>query len=240
MSDVPAPLDLYRDVVRSDWIDHNGHMNVGYYLVVFDFATDAWMDFIGLTRAHRREHGVTTFCLEAHVTYAREVGKGDPLRFTTRLLAYDEKRIHYFHEMYHATEGYLASTNEAHVIAREPGDPAGSSHGALGPRMAGAGQRSARDLAALAQRWPRHGPSRETDHPVEENHAVHDHRALQGSKRGARVSALSRSGPVGPRRAQVHLELGHHGPHGVLSAHGMRGSEAAGTVDRALARSGGL
>ena len=112
MSDVPAPLDLYRDVVRSDWIDHNGHMNVGYYLVVFDFATDAWMDFIGLTRAHRRAHGVSTFCLEAHVTYAREVGKGDPLRFSTRLLDYDEKRIHYFHEMYHGTEGYLASTNE--------------------------------------------------------------------------------------------------------------------------------
>ncbi len=85
---------------------------MGYYLVVFDFATDAWMDFIGLDRAHRREHGVTTFCLEAHVTYAREVGKGDPLRFTTRLLDYDEKRIHYFHEMYHATEGYLAATNE--------------------------------------------------------------------------------------------------------------------------------
>jgi len=112
MSDIPAPLDLYRDVVRADWIDHNGHMNVGYYLVVFDFATDAWMDFIGLTQAHRREHRVTTFCLEAHVTYVREVGEGDPLRFTTRLLAYDDKRIHYLHEMYHAREDYLASTNE--------------------------------------------------------------------------------------------------------------------------------
>jgi acyl-CoA thioester hydrolase len=112
MSEIPAPLDLYRDVVRADWIDHNGHMNVGYYLVVFDFATDAWMDFVGLTRAHRLEHRVTTFCLEAHVTYVREVGAGDPLRFTTRLLAYDDKRIHYLHEMYHAREGYLASTNE--------------------------------------------------------------------------------------------------------------------------------
>jgi acyl-CoA thioester hydrolase len=112
VTEIPAPLDVYRDVVRPEWIDHNGHMNVGYYLVVFDFATDAWMAFVGLDAAHRRERHITTFCLEAHVTYVREVGEGDLLRFTTRLLAWDARRIHYLHEMYHATEGYLAATNE--------------------------------------------------------------------------------------------------------------------------------
>ena len=39
-TDLPVPFDAYRDRVRSEWIDHNGHMNMGYYLVVFDFATD--------------------------------------------------------------------------------------------------------------------------------------------------------------------------------------------------------
>jgi acyl-CoA thioester hydrolase len=46
------------------------------------------------------------------VTYHREVASGDPLRFTTLLLAHDSKRIHYIHAMYHATEHYLAATNE--------------------------------------------------------------------------------------------------------------------------------
>jgi acyl-CoA thioester hydrolase len=110
--EIPVPLDVYRDIVRSDWIDHNRHMNMGYYLVVFDLATDAWLRYVGLDEAHRQAHGVTTFCLEAHVTYHREVGDGDPLRFTTRLLGHDAKRIHYLHEMYHATLGYLAATNE--------------------------------------------------------------------------------------------------------------------------------
>ena len=105
-------FDQYRDKVRPDWIDHNQHMNMGYYLVVFDFATDAWLDHLGLTRAHRKENRVSTFSLEGHITYRREVRSGDPLRFTTRLLAFDEKRIHYFHEMHHADEGYLAATNE--------------------------------------------------------------------------------------------------------------------------------
>jgi len=112
VSDIAAPFDTYRDVVRPEWIDHNRHMNVGYYLVVFDYATDEFMRWVGLDEAHRRQGKVTTFCLEAHATYHREVGAGDPLRFTTRLLAHDAKRIHYFHEMYHAGEGYLAATNE--------------------------------------------------------------------------------------------------------------------------------
>jgi len=110
--DVAAPFDVYRDVVRPEWIDHNRHLNMGYYLVVFDLATDEFLGWVGLDEEHRRDRQVTTFCLEAHVTYHREVRAGDPLRFTTLLLAHDEKRIHYFHEMYHAREGYLAATNE--------------------------------------------------------------------------------------------------------------------------------
>ena len=109
---IEAPLSAYRDVVRPEWIDANQHMNVGYYLVVFDFATDEFMRWIGLGAEHRRSRRVTTFCLEAHVTYHREMRAGDSMRFTTQLLAHDAKRLHYFHEMYHATEGYLAATNE--------------------------------------------------------------------------------------------------------------------------------
>jgi len=112
MSDLAAPLDRYRDVVRPEWIDHNQHMNMGYYLVVFDYATDEFFAWVGLDAAHRAARAITTFCLEAHVTYHREVRAGDPLRFTTRLLAHDDKRIHYFHAMYHTDEGWLAATNE--------------------------------------------------------------------------------------------------------------------------------
>ena len=112
MTDIEAPFDRYRDVVSPDWVDHNRHMNMGYYLVVFDFATDGFLSWVGLDAAHRHAQQVTTFCLEAHGTYHREVGAGDPLRFTTQLLAHDAKRIHYIHAMYHAAEGYLAATNE--------------------------------------------------------------------------------------------------------------------------------
>ena len=112
MAGLAAPFDVYRDAVRPEWIDHNGHMNMGYYLVVFDYATDEFFRWAGLDAAHRGRERVTTFCVEAHVTYHREVREGDPLRFTTLLLGHDAKRLHYIHAMYHATEGYLAATNE--------------------------------------------------------------------------------------------------------------------------------
>jgi acyl-CoA thioester hydrolase len=110
--DFDGPFDRYRDIVRAEWIDHNRHMNMGYYLVVFDLATDAFLAWAGLGADHRRTHDVTTFCLEAHVTYHREVRAADPLRFTTQLLGHDAKRLHYVHTMWHAEAGYLAATNE--------------------------------------------------------------------------------------------------------------------------------
>ena len=110
--EIPAPFDEFRARVRPEWIDHNGHMNMGYYMVVCDLATDAWFEHVGIGRAYRAAWRVTTFCLEAHMIYHREVREGDPLRFETHLLDFDAKRLHYVHEMHHAADGYLAATNE--------------------------------------------------------------------------------------------------------------------------------
>lgn len=108
----PSPLLIHRSVVRPEWIDYNGHMNVAYYVLAFDHAVDAFLDHIGLDGAHRQRAGVTTFAAECHVTYQREVGEGDPLSFFVQLLSFDRKRIRYILEMHHAEEGYLAATSE--------------------------------------------------------------------------------------------------------------------------------
>lgn len=110
--DIAAPLDLHRDVVRPEYIDWNGHMNVAYYVLLFDHATDAFFDFAGLGEEYRVSGGYTTFTLESTVTYQREVKEGDPVRVTTQLLDYNDKLLHYFHHMYHAEEGFLSATNE--------------------------------------------------------------------------------------------------------------------------------
>ncbi len=108
----PAPLELRQGMVRPEWLDYNGHMNVAYYVLAFDHACDDFLDYIGMTDAYRARSGGTTFAAEMHVTYQREVVDGDPLRFTCQLLGFDEKRIHFILHMYHAEKGYLAATSE--------------------------------------------------------------------------------------------------------------------------------
>ncbi len=110
MSD--APLSLHRDVVKGEWIDYNGHMNVAYYVLAFDHATDAFLDFIGLGPRYVERANRTTFALEAHVTYQRELLAGDRFGVTTQLLDFDGKRIHYVHAMFRDREGDLAATLE--------------------------------------------------------------------------------------------------------------------------------
>ena len=109
---ISAPLQLHTESVRPEWIDYNGHMNVAYYVLAFDYATDAFIDYLGLDRDYKAKANVTTFVGDMNVTYKREVVEGAPLRFTTQLLEFDDKKFRYFHCMYHATEGFLAATNE--------------------------------------------------------------------------------------------------------------------------------
>ena len=87
-------------------------MNVAYYVLAFDHATDAMLEFLKLTPNYKARENTTTFVADMNVTYRQEVKEGDLLKFKTRILNSDEKRIHFWHEMYHSTIGYLAATNE--------------------------------------------------------------------------------------------------------------------------------
>lgn len=98
--------------VLPEWIDINGHMNVAYYVLAFDKAVDDLWARLGITDEYIRSGAGTTFAVECHVTYQRELREADPYRVTSEILAYDEKRIHQFQRMYHAEENYLSATAE--------------------------------------------------------------------------------------------------------------------------------
>ena len=110
---IPVPFSGARARVRKEWIDYNGHLNVGYYHVAFDAASDLFFDFLGLTAIFREQHQGSTFALESHLNFLREVKEGDSLRFEARLIDFDAKRIHFYMEMLHADEGYIAASYES-------------------------------------------------------------------------------------------------------------------------------
>lgn len=113
---ISAPLRLYTATVLPVWIDYNQHMMDGYYGVPFSFATDAFLDYVGLDAAYRAQSGCSTYTAEGHTLFLRELKLGATLQVTTQLLGYDSKRMHLFHAMHHASEGYLAATCEWMMI----------------------------------------------------------------------------------------------------------------------------
>jgi acyl-CoA thioester hydrolase len=113
-SDVPFPI--HKCTVLPEWIDYNSHMNVAFYNLAFDKAVDEFFDLIGIGVDYVEHTNCSAFILESHVHYLQEVVEGDPLRFTLRLLDLDQKRVHYFLEMFHDRDGYLAATSEQILI----------------------------------------------------------------------------------------------------------------------------
>lgn len=109
---ISLPYTPYRDAVAPEWIDYNGHMNVAYYVLAFDRATDRLFEYLGIGETYRRAFGHSIFALEAHVTYERELREGDTFEVATQLIDADRKRLHIFHAMTRPETGELASTIE--------------------------------------------------------------------------------------------------------------------------------
>jgi acyl-CoA thioester hydrolase len=106
------PIVEYQDVVRPEWIDSNGHMNLAYYVVVFDLATDALYRMLDIGDAYREASGNSCFTAETHTLYEREVHLNDRLHVRTWLLGSDKKRLHYFHEMFHCGSNERSAVQE--------------------------------------------------------------------------------------------------------------------------------
>ncbi len=105
-------VEVVRGTVLPEWIDVNNHMNVAYYILAFDRAVDALWEKFGITRDYINVSNSSTFAVESHITWQRELGVDEPYIVSAQLLAYDEKRIHQFLRMYHAESLFLAATAE--------------------------------------------------------------------------------------------------------------------------------
>ena len=109
MTDIPT---IWRGRVLPEWIDHNGHMNAGYYMVAFDDATGPWHEYLGIDDTYRSKNSRSTFSIEGHITWERELPVGAPIRIEGQLLGYDDKKTHAFFRLFHEEEGYLSATHE--------------------------------------------------------------------------------------------------------------------------------
>ena len=99
--------------VIKDWIDYNNHMNVSYYLLIFDkFGADILNDTFKMGEHSAKTTGKSTMIVESNITYNQELKVDDEVDVNLVYFDHDKKRLQYKMEMVHKKKKFLASTIE--------------------------------------------------------------------------------------------------------------------------------
>lgn len=112
----PAPVQTRPMTVPADWIDYNGHMNVGFYGVAFDRSLDQLLDLLGLGEDLVRTRAQGPYVIQTHLNFLRELRQGAQFFCRFRLLDHDHKRMHYFARMYDAADQAPCATQEGLIM----------------------------------------------------------------------------------------------------------------------------
>ena len=100
--------------IIKDWTDYNGHMNVAYYVLIFDqYGSEELMTLFKMGEESAKNTKKSTMVVESHITYNQEVQEGDEVEVNLIFCDHDKKRILYKLEMVHSEKKYVASTIEA-------------------------------------------------------------------------------------------------------------------------------
>jgi acyl-CoA thioester hydrolase len=99
--------------VIKDWIDYNNHMNVSYYLLIFDkYGADTLNNIFKMGEESAKTTKKSTMMVESHITYNQELLLNDEVDINLVYFDHDKKRLQYKMEMIHKEKKYLASTIE--------------------------------------------------------------------------------------------------------------------------------
>ena len=107
------PIFLSSQKIVKDWIDYNNHMNVSYYLLIFDkYGADILNDSFKMGEHSAGTTGKSTMIVESYITYNQELKMNDEVDVNLVFFDHDKKRLQYKMEMIHKQKKYLASTIE--------------------------------------------------------------------------------------------------------------------------------
>ena len=106
-------IHLTTQKILKEWTDYNNHMNVAYYVLIFDiYGAEKLMDIFNMGEQSAKTTKKSTMVVESHITYNQEVKEGDEVDVNLIYFNHDKKRLQYKFEMVHRAKKYLASTIE--------------------------------------------------------------------------------------------------------------------------------
>ena len=98
--------------IIKDWTDYNNHMNLSYYILVFDMGAEVILSKFKMGAHSAKTTKKSTMVVETHTTYSQEVKEGDEVDIFLSHFDHDNKRLHYKLEMYERTKKALSATTE--------------------------------------------------------------------------------------------------------------------------------
>ncbi len=98
--------------IINDWTDYNGHMNLAFYILVFDKGAENILSKFKMGEQSAKTTKKSTMAVESHTTYNNEVKENEEVDVHLSYFDHDKKRLHYKLEMYEKSKNIISATTE--------------------------------------------------------------------------------------------------------------------------------
>ena len=103
---------IANQIIKKEWTDYNNHMNMAYYVLVFDQVWEIMLEKFKMGESSAKTSEMSTMVVETHTTYNNEVKEGEDVEVYLSYCNHDKKRLHYKLEMYEKSKNILSATTE--------------------------------------------------------------------------------------------------------------------------------
>ena len=105
-------VHIANQIIKKEWTDYNNHMNMAYYVLVFDQVWEVMLEKFKMGENSAKTTNMSTMVVETYTTYNNEVKEGDEVEINLTFFDHDKKRLHYKMEMFEKSSQKLSATLE--------------------------------------------------------------------------------------------------------------------------------
>ena len=98
--------------VKQEWVDYNDHMNMAYYVLIFDQALEVALEKFKMGESAAKDLNRSTMVVQTNTKYLREVKQGEEIDIYMTYFDHDKKRLHIKMEMIEKSEKKISANIE--------------------------------------------------------------------------------------------------------------------------------
>jgi len=98
--------------ITNDWVDYNGHMNMAYYVLIFDQAWEVALEKFKMGESAAKSQQRSTMVVETNTKYINEVKENEEVDINLIYFDHDKKRLHLKMEMNEKKTNKLSASME--------------------------------------------------------------------------------------------------------------------------------